>query len=77
MKHGTLHATARRGEALPWSKLTESQVREIRHLDEYRLRQIAELNAELSRPAIARKFGVHVRTIEKVLSYSSWRHVHE
>lgn len=55
---------ARRGTALPQAKLDASKVREIR-----------ENPSGLTRQARADRFGVHINTIDKVLTYRSWVHV--
>lgn len=55
---------AKRGEALPHAKLTADDVRTIRAVG-------------LSKTArqLAEEFGVHHRTVEKIRSYETWRHV--
>lgn len=60
---------APRGAALPQTKLTAADVRAIREMAQARaaLRRQA---SEMSNVAIAARFGVHPRTIEKVLSYA-------
>jgi predicted xylose isomerase-like sugar epimerase len=63
------------GNDLPQAKLTPLLVIEIRRRNEEKQRRIAELNAKYSAKAMADDLGVHVRTIEKVLRYESWRHV--
>ena len=69
------YVTARRGIDLPQSKLTPDSVREIRRRSQWKADRIAELNAKYSAQSIADDMGVHVRTIEKVLRYETWRHV--
>ena len=64
-----------RGESLPQSKLTESQVLEIRKLHEAKQKMVAELNEKFSTKGLAKLFNVHHRTIEKVISYAGWKHV--
>lgn len=66
---------AKRGEDMPWSKLTEDDVRLIHEAKEKREDLREHIRLSLSNDALARQFGVHVRTIEKVLAYDSWRHV--
>jgi hypothetical protein len=56
-------------------KLTPDDVRLIRSAHDHKQAEIARLNSEHSAQGLADKFGVHVRTIEKVLNYSTWRHV--
>ena len=58
---------ALRGEALPQSKLTTEQARAIRA-------RHVPFSRTHGAPAIARDFGLHVRTVEKVLAYASWVH---
>jgi hypothetical protein len=69
------YGKAAHGNELPQSKLTPLLVIEIRRRNEEKQKRIAELNAKYSAKAIAADLGVHVRTIEKVLRYESWRHV--
>ena len=59
---------------IPQAKLTDADVKMIRRLHEEKQREIKRLNETLSQKALADKFGVHVRTIEKVLTYETWRH---
>ena len=69
------YAVAVRGEDLPWSKLTDERVRLIRaqHAAKERLKR--ELDARFSAAALAVEYGVAETTIQKVLSYATWRHV--
>ncbi|MEN9806181.1 MAG: hypothetical protein RL756_689 [Pseudomonadota bacterium] len=64
---------APRGDALPHTKLSEADVREIRRLAQVREQARARINAELSNAAIAARYGVHQRTVEKVLSWERVR----
>jgi hypothetical protein len=66
---------ARRGVALTHSKLTPAEVQEIRQAKENRLDLMAHISETLSNSALAEKYGVHPRTIEKVLSYETWSHI--
>ena len=63
-----------RGSQLPQAKLTESDVKEIHRMvqvrEDYRMRA-----RDLSNAKIAEKFGVHKRTVEKVIQGYSWSHV--
>ncbi len=63
------------GSALPQSILTPAAVLEIRAACEKRDDLRAHIRDNLSNEALAKRFGVHVRTVEKVVSYGSWRHV--
>lgn len=66
---------ALRGAQLPQSKLTPEDVRQIRELHAFKQEEIRRINDALSITAIADKFEVHPRTIEKVLSFKTWKHV--
>lgn len=62
---------AKRGADLPQTKLTADAIAEIRQaaIDRDRLRR--EITDRLSNAALAKKFGVHHRTIEKVISFET------
>lgn len=62
-----------RGMQLPQTKLTPLDVAEIRSAARQREALRNHIRTNLSNEALACKFGVHVRTIEKVLSYENWR----
>jgi len=64
----------RRGNDLPQSKLDVESVTLIRELHAYKVAEIKKLNDTLSAKGLADKFGVHARTIEKVLRYETWKH---
>lgn len=64
----------KRGSELPSAKLTEHDVILIRQLIEER-RKLARKIKELSNKKIAEKFGVHLRTIDRVSNGETWRHV--
>lgn len=64
-----------RGMGLPQSKLTPLEVGAIREAAVKRERMRREITETLSNAALAKAYGVHVRTIEKVLSFESWGHV--
>lgn len=66
---------AKRGNELPQSKLNEKLVRMIREEHENKQREIARLNKDHSAKAIAKRYQVHYRTIEKVLEGSTWSHI--
>ena len=65
----------KRGEELPQTKITDAQVVEIRTAAEKR-RELREWIAEhLSDRALAEKYRVHRRTIEKILARETHFHV--
>ncbi len=65
-----IHFEIRRGEQQASAKLTDQAVREIRRAADAESGCKKELAGEL-----AARFGVHVKTIEKVIRGASWRHV--
>lgn len=64
----------KRGSQLPWAKLDESDVVLIRQLVEERDALKRRLGS-LTNAAIAEKFGVHCRTIDRVTAGEGWGHV--
>lgn len=64
----------KRGSALPQSKIDESDVILIRQLIAERelLRRQA---SELTNAKLAEKFGVHVRSIDRISAGECWGHV--
>lgn len=64
----------RRGLQLPQTKLMPLDVSEIRSAARQRDRLKAHIKDHLSNAALAKRFGVHERSIEKVLSRESWSH---
>lgn len=66
---------ALRGSALPQTRLTPSAVNEIREAREKREDLRLHIKEKLSNDALAAKFGVHVRTIEKAIKYETFRQV--
>jgi len=65
----------RRGMDLPQSKLTPLEVEAIRSAARQRESLRNHIRENLSNEALARGFGVHRRTIEKVLQGVFWVHV--
>lgn len=64
----------KRGTELPQSKLTEAQAIEIRALHAAKGVAIKALNDNFSAKALAANYGVHVRTVEKILQRAAWIH---
>jgi ribosome-binding protein aMBF1 (putative translation factor) len=64
----------KRGEQLPWSKLTEKDVINIRALVDERAKLISEAR-KLTNANLAEKFGVDVKTIEKINAGQTWTHI--
>jgi hypothetical protein len=66
---------APRGQDLPQSKLMELDVVAIRSASRQRESLRQHIRDNLSNEALSKLFGVHIRTIEKVLSYYTWSHL--
>lgn len=68
--------TRKRGTDLPHAKLDEDSVRLILSAVAERDRLRAEA-AQLSNKSLALKFGVHYRTIDRIVAGENWTHVDE
>lgn len=64
----------KRGEGLPQSKLTDDLVRQLLQDVEYR-KKLDELRKDYTSKSLAKKYGVHVRTIEKAIEGYTWSHI--
>ena len=69
------HEFAARGERLPHSKLTEQKVREVRQIREQARLFRKWIDEQFSIEGLAKKYGVSTGAMEKVLNYTTWRHV--
>lgn len=65
----------KRGFDLPQTKVPPLAVVAIREAARKREELRREINEKYSNAALAKQWGVHVRTIEKILSYETARHV--
>lgn len=66
---------ARRGQELPQAKLLDVDVITIRSAAKQRENLRKYIRENLSNAALAQKFGVHIRTIEKIVQFETWSHV--
>lgn len=66
---------AQRGQDLPQAKLLDLDVIAIRSAVVQRQNLRNHIAQNLSNEALAQKFGVHVRTIEKVTQRETWGHI--
>ena len=66
---------APRGEDSTHSKLTGDQVREILEAGEERARLRSEITRTLGNRALAERFGVSERAIERIFQRETWAHV--
>ena len=65
----------KRGFDLPQTKIPPLAVVAIRDAARKREELRREINEKFSNAALAKQWGVHIRTIEKILSYETARHV--
>lgn len=66
---------AKRGESLPWSKLTADTVRAARAEHERARAAIRYINENYSVAGLARKYGVSASTMDKAIRRETWGHV--
>ena len=65
----------RRGQDLPHARLSEEDIKEIRSAVAQRESLRSHIRQTLSNAALASRFGVHPRTIEKVVQRETWIHI--
>lgn len=65
----------KRGFDLPQTKVPPLAVIAIREAARKREQLRAEITAKYSNAALAKEWGVHPRTIEKILSYETAKHI--
>lgn len=63
---------ARRGMEISHTKLTPLDVTAIRSAVAERERLREHIVENLTNKALAKKFGVHIRTIDRITTYSNW-----
>lgn len=66
---------APRGQDLPQTKLLDLDIITIRSAAKQRSNLRKHIADNLSNAALAKQFGVHIRTIEKVMSYETGCHI--
>jgi hypothetical protein len=66
---------ASRGNDLPHARLIAADVKEIRRAVQQREELRRYIAENLTNTALARRFGVHVRTIDRVTQFENWSHV--
>lgn len=64
-------ANAKRGQELPQTKLLDIDVVTIRSAARQRESLTKHIRENLTNSALAKQFNVHIRTIEKVMSYET------
>jgi len=66
---------ALRGQELPQSKLLDLDVIEIRSAKRQRENLLKHIRENLSNAALCKRYGIHLRTLEKVITRQSWNHL--
>ena len=66
---------APRGQDLPHAKLLEMDVIDIRSAHRQRLKLLTYIRDNLSNQALAKRHGVAVRNIERIVTYETWSHL--
>jgi hypothetical protein len=66
---------APRGQDLPQTKLLDLDIVSIRSAAKQRENLRKHIKNNLSNEALAKQYGVHVRTIEKCLAYETGSHI--
>ena len=63
------------GSELPHAKLNEDDVKSIRSDVRQRENLRNYIDDHLTNQALAEKYRVHVRTIERIVQFETWNHV--
>jgi hypothetical protein len=71
----TIKADAMRGQDLPQAKLLDMDVIDIRSAKRQRDNMLKYIKENLSNDALSKKYSIHARTLEKVLSRETWCHL--
>ncbi len=66
---------AQRGQDLPQAKLLELDVIDIRSAARQRAALLEHIKNNLSNEALCKRYGIHRRTLEKILSRETWSHL--
>jgi hypothetical protein len=64
-----------RGQDLPQSKLLDLDVIDIRSAQRQREALLRHIKENLSNAALCKRYGIHPRTLEKVLARETWSHL--
>ena len=66
---------AERGQRLPQSKLLDLEVIDIRSAHRQREKLLKYIKENLSNEALCKKYGIHKRTLEKIVTRQTWSHL--
>jgi len=66
---------APRGQDLPHAKLLDLDVIDIRSAQRQREALLKHIRENLSNETLCKRYGIHKRTLEKILSRETWSHL--
>lgn len=66
---------ASRGMDRPLSKLTDLDVIDIRSAKRQRDALLKHIRDNLSNESLCKRYGIHLRTLEKVITRQTWTHL--
>ena len=66
---------APRGQDLPQAKLLDLQVIDIRSAKRQRDALLKHIRDNLSNAALCKRYGIHIRTLEKIITRETWSHL--
>lgn len=66
---------AERGQRLSQAKLLDLEVIDIRSAHRQRLNLLKHIKDNLSNEAWCKKYGIHKRTLEKIVTRETWSHL--
>lgn len=64
-----------RGQDLPQAKLLELDVIDIRSAHRQRQKLLQYIKDNLSNEALCTRYGIHIRTLEKIVTRQTWTHL--
>lgn len=64
-----------RGQELPQAKLLDLEVIDIRSAHRQRQNLMKYIKENLSNEALCKKYGIHLRTLEKIVTRQTWSHL--
>lgn len=63
------------GQQSPHAKLLDLEVIDIRSAHRQRLNLLKHIKENLSNEALCKKYGIHKRTLEKIVTRETWSHL--
>jgi len=75
MKPDSRYINYARGQDIAKSKLTDIDVVDIRSAKRQRDNMLKYIKENLSNESIAKRHGIHIKTLEKILMGKTWTHI--